>query len=140
MQDGDLSEWNRPRIVLVIEGVLCTRTERRGEARRFRKSPILSYHIQWHELPLKRCVMIKHRYPDMGLDLVTFIDQAFADEAAEYLDALNIPYDSIKYTPYETFATALRFQSDIQAVYDSSPGRLSRFGQVGVNIVAGGDF
>ena len=140
MQNGDLSEWNRKRIVIIIEGVLCNRVERWGEARRLRKPPVLSVHVQWHDLPLKRVVFIKHRYPDMGVDLVTFVSQDFADEAAEYLDALNIPYDSVKYTPWETFATALRFQSDIQAVYDGDPQRLSRFGQLGVQTVAGGDF
>jgi hypothetical protein len=140
LQNGDLSEWNRPRIVLVIEGVLCNRVERYGEKRRLRKAPVLSYHTQWHELPLKRVVVIKHRYPDMGVDLVTFLSQEFADEAAEYLDLLSIPYDSIKYMPFETFATALRFQSDVQAVYDGDPTRLARFGQLGVQTVAGGDF
>ena len=140
MQNDDLSEWNRPRIVLVIEGVLCNRIERHGEARRLRKAPILSYHTQWYETPLKRVVVLKHNYPDMGVDLVTFISQEFADEAAEYLDMLNIPYDSVKYMPWETFATSLRFQSDIKAVYDSSAQRLSRFGQLGVQTVAGGDF
>lgn len=140
MQNGDLSEWNRKRIVLVIEGVLCTRIARAGKAKRLRKAPILSYHIQWHELPLKRVVVIKHRWPEMGIDLVTFIDQEFADEAAEYMDALMIPYDSVKFVRFEAFATSLRFQSDIQAVYDVDPTRLARFGQLGVQTVPGSDF
>lgn len=140
MQNGDLSEWRRKYIVIVIEGVLCSRVERHGEKRRLRKASVLSVHVQWHELPLKRVVVIKHNYPDMGVDLVTFVSQDFADEAAEYLDALNIPYDSIKYTPWETFATALRFQTDVQAVYDVDPQRLSRFGQLGVQTIPGGDF
>lgn len=140
MRDGDLSTWERPRIVVVIEGVLCTRHEHRGEAKRFKKAPILSYHTQWHEVPMKRVVFIKTRYPEMGLDLISFIDQQFVDEAAEYLDLLNIPYDTIKYVPYDNFATSLRFQTDIRAVYDSDPTRLSRYGQAGVATMLGQDF
>lgn len=140
MQNGDLSEWHQPRLIIVIEGVLCTRYERVGVKKRLRKPPILSYHTQWHDTPLKRCAFLGRKYPDTALELITFVSQDFADEAAEYLTVLNIPYTELRYTKLDQFANMLRFQQEVRAVYDSDPARLSRYGQLGVQVVAGQDF
>lgn len=141
MQDGDLELWTRPRYVVVLEGVLCAARpiEQKG---RFRKSAtrITGYHINWHEVPLKRLVYLKEQWPDTAQDIVTFISQEFLDDAIEFLDAARIQYDNVGYQSFNRFCATLRFQPDIKGIYDSDQGRLNQYGQLGVAVQRGFDF
>ena len=139
MQDGDLEMWERPRYLIVIEGVLCS-VEPVVKERRFRSDVTTGYNTQWYDVPLKRCLYLKDRWPDTAQDLVTFVSQDFCDQAADFLDAVGLPYDSIKYRTFVDFATTLRYQRDVQSVYDSDPARLDRYGQLGHAVARSEDF
>jgi hypothetical protein len=139
MQNGDLALWTRPRYVVVIEGVLC-RVEPVVRERRLRGNVITGYNAFWYDVPLKRLLYMKDRWPDTAQDLVTFVSQAFCDQAAEFLDAAGVQFDEVKYVSLDTFTAVLRYQRDLQAVYDSDPARLDRYGQLGHAVVPGEDF
>jgi hypothetical protein len=139
MQNGDLAVYNREKLVVILEGVLCLVAVTEGAKRHLRRQPP-TYHISWHEVPLKRMVSIAQRWPDYDVEIVTFVDQRLADEAAEYLELAGIPYDSIRYLGYDSFVNTLRFKPDIRAIYDSSPQRLDEYGQAGHAVIRGEDF
>jgi hypothetical protein len=138
MQNGDLELWTRPRYLVVIEGVLC-RVEPVTRVRRWRAPAISGYNVQWYDVPLKRLMYMKDRWPETAQNLITFQSQEFCDQAAEFLDEAGLPYDEIQYRGFSSFITTLRYQRDLQAVYDSDPARLDRYGQLGHAVVAGED-
>lgn len=140
MQHGDLEEWSRPRYVIVIEGVLCDVVPIMSDKRFMRAEKVTGYHINWHEVPLKRAVFMKDKFPDNAMDLITFISPEFLDTAAEFLNEARIPYDTVRYQSMERFTATLRFQSDVTAIYDSDPGRLDQYGQKGIAVQRGMDF
>lgn len=138
MQQGDLELWTVPRWVVVLEGVLCNVVPIFKE-RRFREPQVTGYHINWHDTPLKRMVYLKSKWPDASLEIVTFVPNLI-DTAVEFLDEAQIPYDKIGYSDFEQYCNLMRFQNDLQKVYDSSVERLQRYGQYGVSVTRGQDF
>jgi hypothetical protein len=124
--------------VVVIEGVLC-RVDPVVTERRFRGSKVTGYNASWYDVPLKRMLYMKDRWPDTAQDLVTFVSQDFADQAASFLDEVGLQYDEIRYRQFSEFTTLLRYQRDLQRVYDSDPARLDQYGQLGHAVVPGED-
>lgn len=139
MQQGDLQLWIVPRWIVVLEGVLAKVTPVVKKSR-LRGSRITGYHTQWYDIPLKRVVYLKEKWPDASLEIVTFIGQDFLDNTLEFLDDAQIPYDRAYYNSLDGFCAVMRFQNDLQRIYDSDVDRLDRFGQYGVAVVPGFDF
>lgn len=137
MQNGDLAVIQPVRWIIVLEGVLALVVQEHTK-RWLRHS--MTYHIMWHEVPLKRIVVLKERFPATHLEIVSFLDQGVIDQAAAYLDNIDVPYDSVSYWDIGEFTEMLRFNTDIRAIYDSDPENLFRFGQLGVAVVRGNDF
>jgi hypothetical protein len=138
MQQGDLQLWTVPRWIVVLEGVLCNVVPI-TKKRKLREPAIVGYHINWHDTPLKRMVYLKEQWPENSLEIVTFIPD-FIDTALEFLDAAQIPYDKASYSRFDQFCSVMRFQPDLQKVYDSDVARLDRYGQYGVAVNRGMDF
>ena len=127
--------------MLVLEGVLCEVVPVRGsKGWLWQRECITGYHFSWHEIPLKRTVYLRDQYPDVGLDIITFVHQDVADQAAEYLDAARVPYDSVAYRKFEDFCWQVSFQPDLKAVYDCDGARLDQYGQLGRSVIRGHDF
>lgn len=139
MQFGDLQEHHPERLYVVIEGVLANVVVDRTKRGRWIKTDDVQYHIMWYEVPLKRLIVTKERYP-YEIQLVTFIDQDFADRAAIYLSLIEVPYDGIEYLDLDTFASILPYQRLVRGVYDSDPERLDRYGVYGIGVTAGEDW
>jgi len=138
MERGDLELWTRPRYVVVVEGVLC-RADPVLKPRRLRRDEVIGFNIQWYDVPLKRLLYMKDRWPNTAQDLITFVSQEFCDQAADFLDEAGMQYDEISYRTFDSFVTTLRYKPDIQSVYDSDPARLDRYGQLGHAVVPGED-
>ena len=141
MEQGDLAVSIRPSYTIVLEGVLAevipiTRN------RRFRGEQTTGYNLHWLDIPLRRLATLKRRFPQIIVDLVTYIDQDVADDAAQFLNGANIPYDSISYMRLPTLIAILPFQDEagLQAVYDSDPDRLDQYGQLGRAVIKGEDW
>ena len=139
MEQGDLALSSRPTIAVVLEGVLASVTPQ-YERRRLRGERVMGYHFVWHEIPLRRIFSMKRNWPTTGLDIVTFMDPAVAIEAADYLNEIMIPADSVRYHRFESWCTSLRFQPDLRMVVDSDEWRLDRYGQLGRAVLVGEDF
>ena len=140
MERGDLATSTRPRIVVVMEGVLAVVTpiiERTGLLRR---QEVTGHSIVWKRDPLARIATTKRRWPDTSFDVVTFVSQAVADEAAEFFLEAGIPIDTVSHHRLDRYTSLLPFQSDITMVLDSDGGRLDRYGQLGHAVVFGKDF
>ena len=140
MQNGDLAEFTREQLVVILEGVLCQVTVTQDATRKLRRPRPVAFHIHWHEIPLKRLVSMGERWPDYEVQIITFIDQRLADEAAEFLDEADIPYDSIRYQGFGTFTNMIRYRPHLRAVYDSDPERLDHYGQLGTAVIRGEDW
>lgn len=139
MQHGDLATWTRPRYVVVIEGVLCLALPIE-ERRRLRKPKVVGWNVQWYDVPLKRLCYLKQRWPNTAADLVTFQSPEFCDQAADYLDIAGVPYDTIRHIPFSLFVSTIRYQQDLQSIYDSHMDRLDQYGQLGHSVMPGEDF
>jgi hypothetical protein len=141
VQNGDLETGFRERLVIVLEGVLALVDEQHGsKRRRLRTTETVTYHLQWHEIPIKRLIVTKERYPHYEIQVVTFISPELLDLAAQYLQRMNVPVDEFLYQDLDEFVTMLPYQHDLRAVYDSIPENLDRYGQVGVAVVRGSDW
>jgi hypothetical protein len=141
MQNGDLSEHRPERLIVVLEGVLALVVSEKALVGRWRKhEETTGYHVMWHEVPLLRLVSIARRHSQYRVEIVTFFDQRLADQAAEYLTMMEIPYAEISAVDYDQFCFGLRFQPEVRAVYDSDPDRLDGYGQAGHAVVRGNDF
>lgn len=139
MEHGDLALSTRQRYVVVLEGVLARITDI-TEERRFRSDRVSGHNILWFDLPLRRLATMRRQFPDTGADVVTFVDEQVAEDAANYLDAASVPVDTCSYQPFDRWVSLLPFQDGLQAVFDSSTERLDRYGQVGRQVVMGEDF
>jgi hypothetical protein len=138
MQHGDLATYTRHRLVVVLEGVLATITPV-TEQHRWRADKVTGWNITWHETPLKRMAYVSSHYPDLGVEVITFINQDVADLAAEFFLQANIPYESVEFQEFRHFTSSLPYQTGITQIIDSAPDRLDRYGQLGRAVLLGGD-
>jgi hypothetical protein len=140
MQHGDLETWSRTRILLILEGVLATITPITEKTHRWGSSvKTVGYDLEWHDVPLKRMITMAGQF-DVAFDIVTFYDQTVADHAADYLQTIPIPYDTIESANFKQFCSKLRFRVDVSQIIDSDPQRLQHYGQLGRQVLTGGDF
>ena len=141
MEQGDLATSVRPSYAIVLEGVLAEVTPI-TRTRRFRGDETTGYNLHWLDIPLRRLATLKRRFSQITVDLVTFISQDVADDAAQFLDGANIPYDSLSYWRLEAWLAVLPYQDEggLQAIYDSDLDRLDQYGQLGRAVIKGQDW
>jgi hypothetical protein len=141
MEGGDLATSVRPRIVVVLEGVLASISEIEEPSRFLRRPKVTGYNLHWHDAPLKRLVTMKTLYPNTGIDVVTFISQDVADDAADFFNRINLAVsDSVEYHPFLPWSSALRYQTNIGMIVDSDEDRLNSYGQLGRAVTRGMDW
>lgn len=141
MEQGDLTVSVRPSYAVVLEGVLAEITPITRH-RRFRGEETTGYNIHWLDLPLRRLATLKRRFPQIQVDIVTFVNSDVADDAAQFLEGARVPYDSLSYIRFDTWLALIPFQNEdgLQAIYDSDPDRLDQYGQLGRSVVKGSDW
>jgi hypothetical protein len=139
MQHGDLETWSRQRVLVILEGVLAT-VSPVIETHRWKRDETVGWNIEWHDLALKRLANSTRRFHDIGWTVVTFQAEEVRDQAADMLAAIPIDVEAVEYSDYRQFCSRLRFQSDVIQVVDSDSDRLSRFGQLGRQVVSGEDW
>lgn len=140
VQKGDLEASFPERLIIVLEGVLALVVLEHQHTGRFRRTDTITYHIMWHEVPIKRLIVTKERYPHYEIEIVTFLSESVASQAAEYLQRMDVPFNSINYRDEDEFIAMLPYQRNVRAIYDSEPERLYRFGQSGVQVIRGNDW
>lgn len=137
MEHGNLSEWAVPRLVVVLEGVLVD-LEETSKRVRLHKERKVSYH--WLDVPLKRLVYMKRTFEDTAIDVVTFISEEVASDAAEFFNRVSIDVNNCEYQPFDEWTFMLRYRPEVAAVYDSDMERLGHYGQKGVAVTKGSDW
>ena len=139
MERGDLAVSVRQHFVVVLEGVLARITDI-TEQRRFRGDRLVGHNLHWLDLPMRRLATMRRHFPDVGAEVVTFVDEQVAEDASMFLDAASVPVDNVSYQPFDRWVSLLPFKEGLQAVFDSHADRLDRYGQVGRQVVMGEDF
>ena len=100
---------------------------------------ITGWDLRWYETPLKRMVYISDNYPDLAVEIITFLNEEVANFAAEFLNDVPIPYSEVRYQEWPHFTSALPYQKGITQILDSDSDRLDRYGQLGRAVLLGGD-
>jgi hypothetical protein len=139
MQHGDLETWSRSRVLLVLEGVLAS-VSPIIETHRWKRDEITGWDISWHDLALKRLANSIRRFNDVGWSVVTFTSEQVRDQAADMLAAIPLDVEAVEFQEYKHFCSVLKFQADVLQVVDSDPDRLHNYGQLGRQVVNGGDW
>lgn len=142
MEQGDLAVSVRQHYVIVLEGVLAMITDITEKRPMWRGGGdrVTGHNIHWFDIPMRRLATMRRQFPDVGAEVVTFVDEQVADDAALFLDAASVPVDSCSYQPFDRWVSLLPYQDGLQAVFDSSPLRLDRYGQIGRQVTQGEDF
>ena len=138
MQHGDLATHTRQRLLLVLEGVLAT-VAPVVEHHRWRADKVTGWEMTWYETPLKRMVYIDATYPDLAVEIITFLHEDVADLAATFLNDVPIPFSEVRYQEFGHFLNSLPYQVGLTQILDSAPDRLDRYGQLGRAVLLGGD-
>ena len=139
MERGDLAVSVRQHYVVVLEGVLAMVTDL-TEKRRLRSDRVTGHNLHWLDIPMRRLATMRRQFPDVGAEVITFVDEQVADDAALFLDAASVPVDNVSYQPFERWVSLLPYQDGLQAVFDSDETRLDRYGQLGRQVTLGKDF
>jgi len=141
VEKGDLSAHATPRMVAVLEGVLVdveTTTEKKGL---FGREKVTGVNWSWLDLPLKNLVSIKRRFPDVAVDVVTFMGDDAAERASTFFNKYGIDdFNDVYAADFKEWCWSLSFRPEIVQVYDSSMERLYHYGQRGFAVVKGAAF
>lgn len=123
-------------MVVVLEGVLVDIDEVIGKGR-FGRTKVQGYNWSWLEVPLKNMVSVKRRFPDTSVDVVTFLSEEAADNAANFFSRYDIAVNDVYYADFKEWCWALSLKPEIVVVYDSDTERLHHYGQRGYAVVKG---
>jgi hypothetical protein len=136
MEDGDLGTWEASSITVVLEGVLC---RPRVEGRLLRRH--LSDNDQWEwQMTAISCVQ-RYAQQSTPIDVITFQGEEVAAAAAEWFQRYDVDVQSTEAVEIDPYCRSLAWRHNkIQAVVDSDPDRLARFGWRGYATVFGGTF
>lgn len=137
MQGGDLEQSSQLRMIVVLEGVMADVTETRSGGRLRTKTVTRSY--DWHQLPIKRLSYLRNNWPGSSIEVITFVSQEVADEAADFFERTGIAVSSVSYRPFKQWVMEILWQQDIAVIYDSDPERISQYGQKGYQVERGQD-
>jgi hypothetical protein len=141
MERGDLAVSVRPHYVVVLEGVLVILQPITVERRFHRGEKVVGWNLNWLDIPLRRLATLKRRYPDFGVDIITFTDDDTAGFASDFLNQTGIPYDSLAFAPrFDQWTQTLPFRDGLAGIYDSDSERLERYGQYGRAVILGEDW
>ena len=134
MEKGDLSTWASARVVVVLEGVLCT-PKQEG---RLRKHWTPADEWGWQSLPIKH-VWDKANRQNVAVEVVTFLGDEVADMAAEWLAKYDVPVADVDAVDLDWFCRSLTWRPEVTDVIDSDPRRYQRYGQKGYVAKYGGE-
>jgi len=135
MEKGDLGLWESSSIVVVLEGVLC-RPQVEGRLRRRLAEP-----DTWEWSMTGIGTLQRYAQQSTPVDIITFLGEAVADGAAAWFERYDVEVSSTEAVDIDPFVHSLGWRhARIQAVVDSDPDRLARFGMRGYQTTWGGPF
>lgn len=135
MEKGDLAAWTEARIIVVLEGVLCS-PKTNGRIRKHWTDPD---EWDWEVMPIKLVWDYTNRR-NVAVEVVTFLGQEVADAAADWLAKYDVPISAIESADFDWFCRSLQWRPEVTSVIDSDPNRYQKYGQRGYATTFGGEF
>lgn len=135
MEDGDLAAWTESRIVVVMEGLLCS-PKQTGLLRKQWTDPD---EWGWEVLPIKYVWDYTNRR-NVVVEVVTFLGQDVADMAADWLAKYDVPVAAVEAVDFDWFCRSLQWRPEVSSVVDCDPRRFQKYGQKGYAAKFGGEF
>lgn len=120
--NNDLSNKVSPRILLVAEGALIFQRSKKGKTIR----------QQWviYDMMVRRILWLFHQ-KDIGIEIVTYLGDEFAEELAEWLDDEMVPVARVWSTTPQRLQRNIAYMPDLAYVYDPDPERWLTYGGKG---------
>jgi hypothetical protein len=140
MEHGDLGTWVDHGVLVVLEGVLAQIPPPETEGW-FRKRLIWTTpdHWGWSRHAMK-VINDKAYRLSLPMEVITFTDPWVAEEATEWLDKYSVAVAGCQHYVFDYFCESLTWRPNVQAIVDSDPNRIHRYGQRGYQTVWGGEF
>jgi hypothetical protein len=140
MQDGDLGTWDKPRILLVLEDCL-TRPVFRSQRHGLKHVTVLMDADDWDWAITTVKTIMRYSYNSVPCEVITFLSQEAADEAAGWFGRYDIEVASVEYYSYAHFTRSLTWRRNgIQEIIDTNPERVHNYGQLGRLILWDSEF
>ena len=132
MQDGDLGTWDKPRILLVLEDTLAQprfQVKRKGLVSHV---DVLLDADDWDWAITTVKTIMRYSYNSVPVEVITFLSQEVADEAAAWFNRYDVEVASVEYYSYAHFCRGLTWRrNNIQEIIDANPERVLKYGQLG---------
>ena len=139
MERGDIAGWTTTRMIVILEGVLCTPMyEKKGRMRKH-ETLLPASKWQWEMVALKQVIDYITR-ANVAVEVVTFISEDVADEAADFFSQYDVPVSSTEFADFDWFCRSLVWRPEVTAVIDTEMDRLMRYGQRGTAVQRGESF
>ena len=139
MEGNDLGLWQERRMLVVLEGTLVSIPQHRHGV--FRKhtelAPIGEW--AWSRSTIARINYMATKFNQV-IEVVTFISQAVADDAAEWLLRHDVRVSGVEFFDFAMFCEYLRWNNDVERVIDSDNERLNQYGIKAYETYFGGPF
>jgi hypothetical protein len=140
VQDGDLGTWDKPRILLVLEGCLCRVVfDRKRQGIRMVDIPADPDAWEWGITTVK--TIMRYSWNSVPVEVITFLSQDVADLAAVWFNRYDVEVSETAYYHYDRFCRSLMWRrNNIQEIIDADQERVLRYGQLGRVILFDGEF
>jgi hypothetical protein len=131
VQGGDLGTWDKPRILLVLEGCLAQVTfEKERQGLRRVDVPTDPETWVWGLTTLK--TIMRYAYNSVPVEVITFISPDVCELAAEWLNRYDIEVSDTAYFRFDHFTRSLLWRrNNIQEIIDTDQERVLHYGQLG---------
>ena len=132
MEKGDISNHSAARALIVFEGAVAFCTDNKEFAKLAKKDKWSQAIKLWtlNEFCVRRILYLFHR-KDITFEVVTFLGQAFANEARVFLDEQDIPIHRVWSTTPESLGRSIAYMPDLAWVYDPDPEHFLMYGSKG---------
>lgn len=132
MEKGDISNEVSPRLLLVFENLLGILPDKKAEAKAAAYLRIRQYKracnvFQINEPLASRIWDVTWRLK-YSVDVITWVNEKFADEVRDRLDREDLPIAHVTYENPSAFARKIAHMPYVAAIYDPDPAHQFTFG------------
>lgn len=132
MQGGDISNEVSPRLLVVFENLLGILPDKKAEAKAATYLRLRQYRRAVNTFEINEALAAKiwdvvWRYK-YSVDVVTWVNERFANEVRDRLDREDLPIAHVSYENLNNFARKISYMPYVAAIYDPDPSHQFTFG------------
>lgn len=135
MRNGDISNQQEARLLLVFEGLIATLPSAKARG----KYDMLARVGQWKRAvrqfkinePAARIIWDTAFRRGYSLDAVTFLDEDALEHVEEFIAAENLPIGHVTYSDKYLLARSLNYRPDVVGVFHANPADVLVYGSKG---------